>query len=228
MQRGGVGSVTLLFLAACGSAPAPARPPAPAVAHQPPTPPDAADPDAEPPRICDAGPLVDAAAREAWEDDGDDHYWLDCVRLERRAGALWVATDGAYWALVTPAAEVIWSYVEDTSDYGFQNSDFEATDLDGDGDDELVFTMEYGEGGYSARHLAVGGVAGDALVFDYVPIEGGAVDGDDSGCSSSWAVLDRSPGPRRVEITTTADRPGVCTPGASRYVWKDRRLNLLP
>ena len=183
-----------------------------------PPPADAAPPEPPAATPCPEGNALARAARKAWG-KGKGTATADCVALRVDGGTLWLIDGtfepdpiddegvGMWTALVTPAGEVrhregddgfSWGMVERSSADGWR-----AVDLDGDGDDEVVWVTSYDHGGHLQEVLSVARVdrGALALVGDPLPLSednsaAGYPEDETRVCDARWELA-----ARRIAIT---------------------------
>lgn len=119
---------------------------------------------------CPEGEALAETARAAWK-KGAGSIYATCVAVSSGGETLWYLDGyfepepnddymvGMWTALVTPAGEVRWADGADDFPYGVVMKDasggHQAVDLDGDGNDEIVFVGGYSHGGYDSYMLGV-------------------------------------------------------------------------
>lgn len=212
--------------AACG----PAAPDQGTVGNQGPAPARAA---ATP---CPEGEAVNEAARAAWK-KGAGSVYATCVAASVGGETLWLLDGyfepepnddmmvGMWTALVTPAGEVRWVDGGDDFPYGAIMRDasggHQAIDLDGDGNDEIVYVAGYSHGGYDSYNLIVMKVTASSVetVSGEVPLgsDNSAADPDPSElatCDAAHEIVDAG-GKKQIVITYSGqcDRTGKVTYG---------------
>lgn len=182
---------------------------------------------------CPDGAALDAAAIAAWQ-HGDGEVNAACVTLAAGGRGLWLldgflVTTGAdgdalgtWTALVVPGGEVVSLTGEADVPFGFLEhttaNDWQAADLDGDGDDELLHLIGYAHMGYENTTLRLTRVEGGVLVAigEDIPLDSdnsGAVDPDDpegpvaASCTATWKLV---PAGREQHLDITYVDDGGC------------------
>lgn len=182
---------------------------------------------------CPDGDALDAAATAAWQ-HGDGDVNAACVALAAGGRGLWLLDGflttkgddgdalGAWTALVVPGGEVVSLTGEADVPFGFLEHTtldlWQAADLDGDGDDELLHFIGYAHMGYETTTLRLARVEGGALVAigEDIPFSSdnsGAVDPDDpegpaaATCTAEWKLV---PAGREQHIDITYAGEGEC------------------
>jgi hypothetical protein len=208
-----------LSLAACG----PAADRGPTLGNQP-------DPstDRAATTACPSGDALAEAARAAWG-KGAGTVTADCVVMNLSGETFWLFDGffepepnddysiGMWTALVTPTGEVRWAeggddFPASTMDKS-ASSEHEAVDLDGDGNDELVYVEGYSWGGNDDRSVVVVRVttAGlENLPGENLPLssDNSAADVDPSelySCEGEHRIVDAGDGRKLLEITYSGD-----------------------
>ncbi|MEO8701593.1 MAG: hypothetical protein ABI867_16225 [Kofleriaceae bacterium] len=150
------------------------------------------------PMECPTEPELLAIAKTAWGNDDAERGPL-CVPLRRDGKTYWwlegqaaKRDEGGYvmtgHALVDEHRAVVWKHTESVDSFGYQYPDrSEAADLDGDGNDEVVYVRTTGEGGMSRTELiVVHFTAAPATASIILGMSGG---GDTPPCDASWSLL---------------------------------------
>jgi hypothetical protein len=175
---------------------------------------------------CPQGAELEAAAMKAWGKTGGSVY-AQCVAASVGGETLWLI-DGTYeappsddnfmmgmWtALVTPAGEVRWTQGDDELPYGAversYSQDYQAADLDGDGNDEIVHVAGYSHSGFDESSLVVLKVTATGVEMMQTTIalsaDNSAADVDPSElqtCDGAYQLVDAGGGKKRIEVTYT-------------------------
>jgi hypothetical protein len=186
------------------------------------------------------------AARAAWN-VGEGSITVDCVAVRSRGETLWLL-DGSfeepdammawlYSAVVTPAGAVRWASEGDEVPLGalmrVASTSWTAVDLDGDGDDEVLWAITYSHGGYDEEHLQAGKlgpsgfeVAGDGILVSHDNSAADPDDGDVRTCDGSYQVIDGPGGTRQVVVERTGE--DCDPPGRAVYAWDGTALVAAP
>ncbi|MEZ4403832.1 MAG: hypothetical protein R3B06_27665 [Kofleriaceae bacterium] len=206
---------------------------------------------------CPAPAELTGLARVAWGQPDAADVEVACVAARLGGGPAWVVyglardipsddggeTNARHTAVVTaaPPHAVIAASIEDELsftdvDYG-ERPTYQAADLDGDGTDELVTTLEASPRGVFTTTLAITTVAGDELaVSEGIPIgyDDSASDAEPPGPTSCAADLRVVPDPdgrgQLIEVTASAatgdpDVAGAClSAGVHRFRYVDGAL----
>lgn len=226
--------IAALLLAACG--PAATSPPETPSNHT------AARPAPTP---CPAEAELAETARRAWG-KGPGTVTAGCVALIRKGATLWFVdgffepaesdgTIGMWSALVTPAGEVTWTEGADdlpeSAMWRASTSDHVAADLDGDGDDEVLWIANYDHHGYISDALVAAAIVdGGLVVGEAIPLssDNSAAIVDDTEtpetCSASWELVPAGAG-RRVAVDYGDD---CATPGRKVFTWTGKGLVEVP
>lgn len=183
---------------------------------------------------CPADAALTEAARAAWG-KGAGTVNAICVAASVGGETLWMLDGyfepepnddymvGIWTALVTPTGEVRWVDGSDDNPYGVVMKDasggYQAIDLDGDGNDEIVSVGGYSHGGYDSYTLIVQKVtpAGLESVEGEVPLshDNSAADPDPSElatCDAQHELVDAGAA-KHIRITYAGDceRTGTVT-----------------
>jgi hypothetical protein len=187
---------------------------------------------------CPSEPTLTETARTAWN-KGTGTITVSCVAVSVGGETLWYL-DGSFepepnddymvgmWtSLVTPGGEVRWIEGDDDMPYSaIMNSymgDLDAVDLDGDGNDEILYTAGYSHGGYEDASLTVMRVSADgveSLAGENIPLssDNSAADPDPadlSTCDAQWALAEAPGGGKQIEI----EYAGQCE-RTGKVVWR--------
>lgn len=194
------------------------------------TPASRARPPAAALKPCPQGAELATLAATAWAVSGPaEDVWCVPLRIDRvprwfiAGSAKHEGEEGpteAHWRSLVSADDrrAIWKQREETGDYAHAFDHASAHDLDADGDDEVVFELQYGEGGASATMLVVIGFENDRPVTDSVPL-GHQSGADEEGCTGAWKVVP-SGRARHIEVT----RSGACEAQTEVVRWTGRRF----
>jgi len=183
---------------------------------------------------CPIGDALQQAARAAWK-KGPGATTVECVAALAGGETLWLfdgsfepepnpdLTLGMWTALVTPAGEVRWVEGGDDFPYGAVDrtyaAEYQAVDLDGDGNDEIVYVVGYSHGGHDSSQLMVLRITGSGV--EIVTGEEVALSSDNSAadvdsakvgtCDGRHAIADAGGGRKHIEITYAGDCERVGT-----------------
>jgi hypothetical protein len=225
---------SLPLLAACG---APGAPPAAPSAAAPAA---AATP-------CPDGDALAETARAAWG-QGAGTASASCLAVRHAGGTLWILDGlfepdpdegmvGMWTAVVRPGGEVVHLTGDDELPWGAamrsSTTEWTAVDLDGDGDDEVLYVATYEHGGHMESSLQVAAIRGGELAGgESVPLgrdNSAALMDDDDGldvCDARWELVDAGAGRRQVAVTYEGD--DCESPGRHLFAWNGRDLVRMP
>jgi len=156
---------------------------------------------------CPRAPELAAIVKTWGSDDAVVEVAL-CIPLRREGRALWwlegpaanreatgyVSTGNA---LIDERRAIVWKQREDKDSFGYEYAgDGEAADLDGDGNDEVLYARTTGEGGVSQSELVVVGFAPAPTMTSI--ILGGM--GGEQTCDGSWSLVPHGRG-KLIDVT---------------------------
>jgi hypothetical protein len=130
--------------------------------------------------------------------NGKAHWWLEGPAANREDGG-YVPTG---YAVLDERRAVIWKHRESIDSFGYYYGQSEAADLDGDGNDEVLYERTTGEGGMSRGELVIVHFA-PAPTIKTIVLGGG---GMDQTCDGKWVLV---PAPRRGKLIDVT-RTGAC------------------
>jgi len=188
------------------------------------------------PTPCPTGADLEVLARRAWKAD-DGEVAANCVALSGRRETFWYI-EGSHVtgnsaslrrALVNALGQTTWSedagyHNKSTLEWFVAERKLFAADLDGDGDDELLYVeICCGHGVDSSRRLAVARIRDRRVVAgsraDAISIAFEEIDHDtgepSARCDGTWRIVRGPDGTRQISVSRTG--PQCIPPGETIY-----------
>ncbi len=200
---------------------------------------------------CPSGDALTAAALAAWNKTAGTveaqcaAMWVDGRSIWLVAG-WWMPPEGgdpeegigSWTGLLTADGHALWSDGQDGLPSGAMDrggtDQYKAVDLDGDGNDEVIYEVAYDHGGYAQSSLVAAAIRDDKLLAGKeLPLsyDNSAADVDPQDavtCQATYEVIDGPNGTRRVAITgehQTGNGGDSCAPtGRHVYQWNGEAL----
>jgi hypothetical protein len=199
--------------------------------------------DSAPAIPCPGHEAIAETARAAWDQDTGTAV-AECVALRHGGGTVWILdgwfepepnADGLYsvWtALVRPDGEVLWRDGHESVPYGAlvrrTADDWTAADLDGDGNDEVLYVASYDHGGHLNSELMAGAIVEGRLdlMAEGIPLSrdnsAAAEDEDEiETCDGAWELV---PAGDRRHVAITYTGPDCEQPGRHLFAWDGKEL----